>query len=90
MTRYYTDWGSASNWLELCLICLKALPRSLIVGGFRSKVLLALCRGGDSSLIIYLFIYLTFLLDVKHYIIFTEAPRVKKSMLGTVFSRERL
>ena len=55
---------------------------SLIVGGFRSKVLLALCRGGDSSLIIYLFIYLTFLLDVKHYIIFTEAQRVKKSMLG--------
>ena len=55
---------------------------SLIVGGFRSKVLLALCRGGDSSLIIYLFIYLTFLLDVKHYIFFTEAQRVKKSMLG--------
>ena len=33
-------------------------------------------------LFIYLFIYLTFLLDVKHYIIFTEAQRVKKSMLG--------
>ena len=66
---------------------------SLIVGGFRSKILLALCRGGDCSLIIYLFIYLfiylTFLLDVKHYIIFTEAQRVKKSMLG-VFEGKNL
>ena len=40
--------------------------------------IVGIIRGEDCSCIYYLFIYLTFLLDVTHYIIFTEAQRVKK------------
>lgn len=75
---------NVSDW------CITNLAHCWWVSILRSKALLALYRGRTVlSFIIYLFIYLTFLLDVTHSIIFTVAQRVKKSMID-VFARKTL